>query len=77
MSEGWRDHAESHACGSCRDRISDYDLFVLDVLMPGRGGLEVCRRLRAEAALVEQSHLSAVHAAIDTLSLVEQIWGIP
>jgi DNA-binding response OmpR family regulator len=28
--------------------ISDYDLIVLDVLMPGVNGLEVCRRLRAE-----------------------------
>jgi two-component system copper resistance phosphate regulon response regulator CusR len=28
--------------------ISDYDLIVLDVLMPGIGGLDVCRRLRAE-----------------------------
>ena len=28
--------------------INDYDLIVLDVLMPGINGLEVCRRLRAE-----------------------------
>jgi len=28
--------------------ISDYDIIVLDVLMPGMNGLEVCRRLRAE-----------------------------
>jgi DNA-binding response OmpR family regulator len=28
--------------------VSDYDLIVLDVLMPGINGLEVCRRLRAE-----------------------------
>jgi DNA-binding response OmpR family regulator len=28
--------------------LSDYDLIVLDLLMPGIDGLEVCRRLRAE-----------------------------
>jgi two-component system copper resistance phosphate regulon response regulator CusR len=28
--------------------INEYDLIVLDVLMPGINGLEVCRRLRAE-----------------------------
>jgi two-component system copper resistance phosphate regulon response regulator CusR len=28
--------------------ISDYDLIILDVLLPGLDGLDVCRRLRAE-----------------------------
>jgi DNA-binding response OmpR family regulator len=30
----------------------DYDLLILDVLLPGRGGLEVCRELRAQGVAV-------------------------
>lgn len=28
--------------------VSDYDLIILDVLLPGMNGIDVCRRLRAE-----------------------------
>ena len=30
-----------------RASINDYDLIILDVMLPGRDGLEVCRALRA------------------------------
>jgi two-component system copper resistance phosphate regulon response regulator CusR len=54
LSKGLREHAyavDIAADGSTaleQACISDYDLIVLDVLMPGVNGLEVCRRLRAE-----------------------------
>lgn len=54
LSKGLREHA--YAVDVAADgltaleqaSVSDYDLIVLDVLMPGINGLEVCRRLRAE-----------------------------
>jgi len=54
LSKGLREHTyavDVVADGSTaieQAGINDYDLIVLDVLMPGLGGLEVCRRLRAE-----------------------------
>src|SRR5687768_8428085 len=54
LAKGLREHAyavDVAADGSSaleQASVSDYDLIVLDVLMPGINGLEVCRRLRAE-----------------------------
>ena len=54
LSKGLREHAyavDVAADGSTaleQAYISDYDLIVLDVLMPGINGLEVCRRLRSQ-----------------------------
>ena len=54
LSKGLREHTyavDVAADGSTaleQASINDYDLIVLDVLMPGINGLEVCRRLRAE-----------------------------
>ena len=54
LSKGLREHTyavDVAANGSTaleQASINDYDLIVLDVLMPGMNGLEVCRRLRAE-----------------------------
>ena len=54
LSKGLREH--TYAVDVAADgptaleqaSINDYDLIVLDILMPGINGLEVCRRLRAE-----------------------------
>src|SRR5688572_18175613 len=54
LAKGLREHAyavDVAADGSKaleQSSISDYELLVLAVLMPGINGLEVCRRLRAE-----------------------------
>ena len=54
LVKGLREHAyavDVAADGSMaleQASVSDYDLIVLDVLMPGINGLEVCRRLRSE-----------------------------
>ena len=54
LSKGLREHAyavDVAVDGSTaleQAYLSDYDLIVLDVLMPGINGLEVCRRLRSQ-----------------------------
>jgi len=48
--EGYRvQTAESGAAGLDAARAHEPDLVILDVLMPGMDGLEVCRRLRANS----------------------------
>jgi two-component system copper resistance phosphate regulon response regulator CusR len=54
LSKGLREHtyavdvAEDGSMALEQASINEYDLIVLDVLLPGINGLEVCRRLRAE-----------------------------
>ena len=43
------DHADNGAAGLARAQAQAYDLVILDVMLPGLDGLEVCKRLRAGA----------------------------
>jgi two-component system response regulator RegX3 len=49
-----------------RSRASDYDLAILDIMMPGLSGLEVCREIRRESSL-PIIFLTARDSEIDTV----------
>jgi DNA-binding response OmpR family regulator len=65
LAKGLREHA--YAVDVAADGIAaleqvgvnDYDVVILDVLLPGMNGLEVCTRLRAEGATVPILMLTA------------------
>jgi two-component system copper resistance phosphate regulon response regulator CusR len=65
LAKGLREHA--YAVDIAADgrqalehaAISDYDLIVLDLLLPAVNGLEVCRRLRADGAAIPILMLTA------------------
>jgi DNA-binding response OmpR family regulator len=42
-------HASDGAAGLARAQAGDYDLVILDVMLPSLDGLEICKRLRAGA----------------------------
>lgn len=46
-------------------RVNDYDLVILDVLLPGRNGFEVCSELRAAAIEVPVLMLTALDQVSD------------
>jgi two-component system copper resistance phosphate regulon response regulator CusR len=56
LAKGLREHSYAvDVAGDGREAleqasVSDYDVIVLDVLLPGIDGFEVCRRLRADGA---------------------------
>jgi DNA-binding response OmpR family regulator len=49
-------------------RTTDYDVIVLDLLLPKVGGLEVCRRLRATGSLTPILLLTARDAEQDKIA---------
>ena len=65
LAKGLREHAYAvDVAGDGRQAldlaaINDYDLLVLDLLLPGVSGLEVCRRLRAERKTIPILMLTA------------------
>jgi DNA-binding response OmpR family regulator len=65
LAKGLREHAyavDVAADGSAaleQVGVNDYDVVILDVLLPGTNGLEVCTRLRAEGATVPILMLTA------------------
>jgi two-component system response regulator RegX3 len=46
-------------------RTTPYDVLILDLMLPGLSGLEVCRRLRAEASPLPILMLTAKDAEVD------------
>jgi DNA-binding response OmpR family regulator len=48
--------------------INDYDAVILDIMIPGRDGLEVCRKLRAEGSNVPVIMLTARDAVEDRVT---------
>jgi len=48
--------------------INDYDLILLDINLPGKSGLEVCRELRAHGATVPVLMLTARDAVQDRIA---------
>jgi len=59
------DHAQSGEQGLELAKGSRYDLVILDLMLPGMDGLEVCRRLRAGAGYVPILMLTAKSTELD------------
>jgi two-component system copper resistance phosphate regulon response regulator CusR len=65
LAKGLREHAYAVDVATDGDAaleqiaVNDYDLVVLDVLLPRTSGLDVCRRLRADGAAVPILMLTA------------------
>lgn len=65
LAKGLREHAYAVDVAGDGDAafeqatISDYDLLILDVLLPGMSGLELCGRLRAEGVAAPVLMLTA------------------
>jgi two-component system, OmpR family, copper resistance phosphate regulon response regulator CusR len=51
-----------------RTSINDYDLIILDVMLPRRNGLEVCRQLRAAGSVVPVLMLTARDSVGDRIT---------
>src|SRR5690242_6699422 len=62
------DVAENGNDGLYQSSINDYDLIVLDVLLPERDGFEVCRELRARGSAIPVLMLTARATVDDRLT---------
>jgi DNA-binding response OmpR family regulator len=51
-----------------RAYLNDYDLIILDVMLPGKDGFEVCRELRTEGSTVPILMLTARDAVEDKIA---------
>lgn len=73
LAKGLRE--ESYAVDVARDGekaleqayLNDYDLIILDVMLPGKDGFEVCRELRATGSVVPILMLTARDAVEDRI----------
>ena len=65
------DHASDGRVGLDEARRRPYDLIILDLMLPGLEGREICRRLRAENNLTPILMLTARSAEIDRVMGLE------
>src|SRR5882757_1163497 len=62
------DVAQDGDAGLYQSSVNDYDLIVLDVLLPNRDGFEVCRELRGRGDATPVLMLTARAAVDDRLT---------
>lgn len=62
------DHVADGDAALFRADVSDYDLVILDLMIPGKNGFEVCEQLRAEGKDVPVLMLTARDAVEDRIS---------
>jgi len=65
------DHASDGNVGLAEARRHAYDLIILDLMLPGLEGQEICRRLRAENILTPILMLTAKTSEIDRIMGLE------
>jgi two-component system copper resistance phosphate regulon response regulator CusR len=65
------DVANNGALGLERALANDYDLLILDWMLPGQSGIEICRRLRKEYNSVPIIFLTAKDTTVDTVFALE------
>ena len=71
LAKGLREHAYAVDVAADGDRalyqtnVNDYDLIILDVMLPGRDGFGVCRELRAGGSVTPVLMLTALDAIDD------------
>ncbi len=58
-------HAENGESGFAHATEENYDLIILDIMLPGMDGLEVCRKLRAQEIVTPILMLTAKSEEID------------
>jgi len=66
--EGFEVHAESEGIGGQREAAAGaYDLILLDIMLPGRDGFQICTNLRASGIKTPILMLTARGTTIDTV----------
>jgi two-component system, OmpR family, copper resistance phosphate regulon response regulator CusR len=65
------DVASNGTMGLERALANDYDLLILDWMLPGRSGIDICRQLRKENRQVPIIFLTAKDTTIDTVFALE------
>ena len=51
------------------------DLLILDIMLPGKDGLEICRDIRVKGVHVKILMLTARGEIVDRDTLLDEVWG--